>query len=86
MSTPKQFKLNIEGTRYEASDSLPNRYQDSMLRRLTSDAWNAIDGSSYPDEMNEIFIESYGERFIFILKITCGMRKFFFHCLFLVYN
>ena len=36
----KQFKLNIGGTRYEVSNSLLDQFQDSMLRRITSDTWN----------------------------------------------
>ena len=36
----KRFKLNIGGTKYEVSDSLLDKFQDSMLRRITSDTWN----------------------------------------------
>ena len=67
----KQFKLNIGGTRYEVSNSLLDQFQDSMLRRITSDTWNneSNDPLLDPDltKKDEIFIERDGGRFKFVL-------------------
>ena len=69
----KQFKLNIGGTRYEVSNSLLDQFQDSMLRRITSDTWNNESNDDPlldPDltkKEEEIFIERDGGRFKFVL-------------------
>ena len=68
----KQFKLNIGGTRYEVSNSLLDQFQDSMLRRITSDTWNNESNDDPlldPDltKKEEIFIERDGGRFKFVL-------------------
>ena len=64
---PKRFKLNVGGTKYEVSDSLLDQFQDSMLRRITSDTWNDTDVFLDPDQNQEIFIERDGARFQFVL-------------------
>jgi len=78
---PKRFTLNVGGTRYEVSDSLLDQFQDSMLRKITSDAWNNHVYSDDGDEAKasldlnnnknndnkEIFIERDGGRFKFVL-------------------
>ena len=48
--SPKGFLLNVGGTRYEVSDSLLDRFPDSMLRKITSDIWNQSDDDSDTEE------------------------------------
>ena len=60
LTMSKLFKLNVGGTRFEVSDSLLDQFPDSMLRRLTSEAWNREDDA-------EIFIERNGQRFQYVL-------------------
>lgn len=65
--SPKGFLLNVGGTRYEVSDSLLDRFPDSMLRKITSDIWNQSDDDSDTEENREIFIERNGGRFKYVL-------------------
>merc|ERR1740129_2236677 len=61
---PNTFKLNVGGTKYEVSNSLLDCFPNSMLRRITSDAWR--EGATDSQTM-EIFIDRNGERFQYIL-------------------
>jgi hypothetical protein len=59
-----RINFNVGGTKYEVSDSLLDRYPDSMLRKISSDTWQegATDKST-----EEIFIDRNGERFQYVL-------------------
>jgi hypothetical protein len=59
-----RINFNVGGTKYEVSDSLLDRYPDSMLRKISSDTWQegATDKST-----EEIFIDRDGERFHYVL-------------------
>lgn len=67
MTSPKLFKLNVGGTRYEVSDSLLDQFPESMLRRLTSEAWNKNNQDGEGAAESEIFIERNGQRFQYVL-------------------
>ena len=67
---PKQFKLNVGGTKYEVSDTLLDGFPESMLRKITSDTWNQKSNDDDGDDGNntkEIFIERNGGRFQYVL-------------------
>ena len=72
---PKQFKLNVGGTKYEVSDTLLDGFPESMLRKITSDTWNqnhnekndADDEDKQKSDDDEIFIERDGGRFKYVL-------------------
>ena len=67
---PKQFKLNVGGTKYEVSDTLLDGFPESMVRKITSDTWNQKSNDDDGDDgknTKEIFIERNGGRFQYVL-------------------
>lgn len=64
MAASHRHKLNVGGSKYEVSDSLLDRFPNSMLRRLTCDAWNDQENTE-----DEIFIERNGHRFQYVLDL-----------------
>ena len=61
------IKFNVGGTRYEVSQSLLDRFPESMLARICSETWQEGVTSEDTDGKGEIFIDRNGERFQYVL-------------------
>jgi BTB/POZ domain len=70
MPSPR-IKFNVGGTRYEVSQSVLDRYPDSMLRKISSSVWQ--DGAM-DEKTEEIFIDRSGGRFEYVLDYMRDSR------------
>lgn len=59
------IRLNVGGTSYEVSRSTIEKYPDTMLARMVSEAWSSDDGSD--KDKKALFIDRDGERFRYVL-------------------
>jgi BTB/POZ domain len=77
-SSSTTVRFNVGGTKYEVATSTVLSHPDTMLARLVSERWNGKNGKRprEEDDQDEIFIDSDGKRFHFVLDFMRHKRVF----------